>query len=82
MPYLHGWNQEWVARRLEDLAWMDETGESANGAARRLDTTPDGLERWLYRQGRSDLWRRLYARNPHDENYRSRGHQQAKAVAD
>lgn len=35
--------------RLEDLAWMAETGETLEGAAERLDITPKSLERWCRR---------------------------------
>ncbi len=70
MPQVKGWNAEACARRLEDLAWMADTGESASGAAERLGMTLSALERWCDRHAR-DLWRRLSARDPVDHNERS-----------
>ena len=32
--------------RLEDLAWMVETGETIEGAARRLGLSQNALEKW------------------------------------
>lgn len=48
--------------RLEDLEWMAETGECLTGAARRLQLTPAGVEKFCQRQGRLDLFRTLAAR--------------------
>jgi hypothetical protein len=45
---------------VEDVAWLAETGESLNGAARRLGYRDAGtLERALYRAGRTDLFHLL-----------------------
>lgn len=55
--------------RLEDLAYMAETGESLTGAAHRLGITPSGLEVWARRRA-PDLLPVLRARDPHDPNQR------------
>lgn len=52
------------AALIEDLEWMADTGESLDGAAERLNTTPVALERALYRHGRHDLATTLKQRNP------------------
>ena len=49
--------------RIEDLAWMVECGENAEGAARRLGLTRNALERWCGNHA-PDLWRRLCSREP------------------
>lgn len=49
--------------RLEDLAWMVESGESAEGAAHRMGITTLSLERWA-RHYAPELWTLLVARNP------------------
>lgn len=49
---------------IEDVEWMDQHGESLDGAAHRLGKTPNALERLLQRYGRHDLVARLRARNP------------------
>lgn len=61
------------ATRLEDLAWMADTGESAVGAAERLGVEHEALEKWLRRHDLG-LWHRLAARDPVDANYRTRHH--------
>ena len=54
--------------RLADLRWLADTGESAEGAARRLDTTTAALEKWCRSHSHADLWSVLVARNPRDWN--------------
>ena len=54
---------EMVAERLEDLAWLADTGENAVGAARRLGVSHDALDRWCRRHC-FDLWQQLRARDP------------------
>ena len=49
------------AERLEDLAWMVETGETVEGAARRLGLTPNALDKWCG-QNAPDLLQRLRSR--------------------
>jgi len=51
--------------RAENIHWFAITGESATGAARRLDITRDALEKWSSRHAPED-WRRLAAREPGD----------------
>lgn len=48
--------------RLEDLAWMVETGETSEGAARRLGLTQNALEKWATANA-PDLMRQLRARD-------------------
>lgn len=48
--------------RLEDLMFLVDTGETTEGAARRLGCTIDTLQRWCYRHA-PDLWRTLAARD-------------------
>lgn len=50
--------------RLEDLRWFIATGETATGAARRLETTTGALEKWCRVHGHADLWRQLMDREP------------------
>jgi transposase-like protein len=52
------------AARLEDLHWMQATGENATGAARRLGITEKALEKWCRRHGHHQLINTLTARNP------------------
>lgn len=47
------------AMETEDLAWMAETGETLDGAAKRLQRKPGSIERHLERIGRRDLYARL-----------------------
>lgn len=49
--------------RVEDLAWMLETGESLAGACMRLAVAPYALHRNLERVHRLDLWQQLAARD-------------------
>jgi hypothetical protein len=49
--------------RLEDIAWMVESGENAEGAARRMGLTATALEKWA-RIHAPDMWAALVARNP------------------
>ena len=49
--------------RIDDLAWMVTTGESAEGAARRLGITLNALEKWAANNA-PDLWRQLRRRDP------------------
>lgn len=50
--------------RLEDLRWMAEHGECAEGAAARLEVTPAALAKWCTVHGQTDLWHTLRARDP------------------
>ena len=54
---------ERFAQRREDLEWFVETGETAEGAARRLGISDLALEKWC-RNNALDLWHRLRARDP------------------
>lgn len=56
------------AARLEDLHFMAQTGESLNGAARRLGISERGLELWLTRHQAEALTAVLRSRNPRDPN--------------
>lgn len=47
---------------LEDIEWMDETGETWAGAVTRLHAKPKTVEQFLYRAGRPDLIARLKSR--------------------
>lgn len=40
---------------VEDVEWLAETGETWEGALRRLDIKPHAAERRLERAGRADL---------------------------
>lgn len=53
--------------RLEDVAWMAETGECLAGAAKRLGITERSLERFLKLHDRG-LLGALNANNPRDWN--------------
>lgn len=53
------------AARMEDLEHMAASGVSTHEAARRLGMSIAGLEKWLERQGRSDLYARM---KPRDHN--------------
>lgn len=44
--------------RLEDLEWMAATGETFEGAAKRLGITQPGLEKWINLHA-PDLWERF-----------------------
>lgn len=46
---------------LEDVEYLIRTGATMHSAAMRLGTTPESLERQLYRSGRGDLARTLMA---------------------
>jgi transposase-like protein len=59
------------AARLEDVAWMAETGETLSGAARRLGMEAESLAVWLRRRGAFDLCRTLRGREAADEVRRS-----------
>lgn len=72
-PGQPGWNAPFINQRLEDLTWMADTGESATGAAERLGISHDALEIWTRRHA-PELWKRLVARDPRDENFRTRMH--------
>lgn len=52
-----------VAQRIEDLEWFVATGESAQGAARRLGVSHDSLDRWCRRHA-WELWQQLRTRDP------------------
>ena len=56
------------ADRLEDLQWLAATGENAHGAARRLGTTVEALDKWCRNHGHTALFNTLSARNPRDWN--------------
>lgn len=45
--------------RLEDLAWLLDTGETATAIPARLGLAPESLAAWLKQIGRRDLWTRL-----------------------
>jgi hypothetical protein len=62
-----GWNKETIRKRLEDLQWMADTGECAEGAAERLGITRNALERWCERHAVEE-WHRLARRDPLDHN--------------
>jgi len=66
-PGLQRVNEARQARRdarMEDLEWMADTGEIVERAAYRLGMTRRSLERYLWRNGRGDLWERLGANDP------------------
>lgn len=44
---------------LEDCEWMAETGETLEGAARRLQRSQAAVEQFLKRAGRRDVYARL-----------------------
>ena len=48
--------------RFEDLAWMVETGETIEGAARRLGLSPNALEKFAVEHA-PDLLRKLRERD-------------------
>lgn len=50
-----------VAARIEDLEWMVAHGESAEGITSRTGVSQAATERFLWRQGRSDLIARMKA---------------------
>lgn len=50
--------------RLEDLRWMQASGENAAGAAARLGISEKALEKWCRRHGHHQLINTLTARNP------------------
>lgn len=56
-----GWSNHLNTNRAEDLEWMASTGETTEGAARRLGISIDALEKWCDRQQRRDLLQRLAA---------------------
>jgi hypothetical protein len=63
---------------IEDLEFLDDANVGAVEAARRTDfPTPHALEKWLERQGRSDLWLSLKRRDP--EGTHLSGSDRAKA---
>lgn len=53
--------------RLEDAAWLVETGENLTGAAARLGMKPAALNKFLVRHA-PHLQRQLLARDPRDHN--------------
>lgn len=62
---------EFTADRIEDLEFLADAGVSIEEAARRIDSTVDGLETWLKRQSRSDLFRRMRPRDPNADRNRN-----------
>jgi hypothetical protein len=54
--------------RLEDIAWMAETGVGMSAAAQRLGMTERGLDIWLARRKETALRNRLRIQNPRDHN--------------
>lgn len=50
--------------RAEDVRWMAETGECLTGAAKRLGTTAEALEKWLRLQRMDNERLTLLAREP------------------
>jgi hypothetical protein len=50
--------------RAEDVRWMAETGECLTGAAKRLGTTAEALEKWLRLQCMDDERVTLLGREP------------------
>lgn len=52
------------AARIEDIEWMAATGETVDGAARRLGIKRDALDRFLDVVERRDLWRALVRNTP------------------
>lgn len=64
--------------RLEDLEFMDAHGETATGAARRLDLTRSGLWKWCKEHNQRDLFHRLAAREvDHQPNQHTKENQAA-----
>ena len=55
------------AARLEDVAFMAETGETLTGAARRLGMDPEYLAIWLRRKGHGELCRVLRGREADEQ---------------
>lgn len=51
--------------RIEDLAWMAETGESLTGAARRIGLSRESLERWMRQRDLRDVLAQLQSREPY-----------------
>lgn len=60
MSQPRGWSAELNRARNEDLDWMATTGETTEGAAKRLAITLDALEKWCARNNRP-VWHRLLA---------------------
>ena len=54
--------------RVEDLAWMADTGETVPGAAARLHLNPSTVRQLLADAGRRDVYARLLA-NQDDRTY-------------
>jgi transposase-like protein len=52
-------NYQNTADRLQDIAEMKSAGETFERIATRLGITPDGLYKWLHRNGFDDLAREL-----------------------
>ena len=52
--------------RAEDLRWLVDTGENLTGAARRLGTTRDALEKWARLHGMVAEFHKLKSREPAD----------------
>ena len=51
-----------IQARIEDAEWMAETGETLEGAAKRLGLLPSSLADFLRTNGREDITERLRAR--------------------
>lgn len=51
------------AARLEDLQWMHDTGETAEGAAARLGISLNALDKWCVRHDASHLFRTMRHRS-------------------
>ena len=49
------WKQRNTLARIEDLAFMAETGETREGAAMRLGATLESLDKWA-RKHAADTW--------------------------
>lgn len=65
--------------RVEDLRWMAETGENAEGAAARLGLTFKALERYARRHA-PDAWTALLSRRPRDHNRETQKSNQWRAA--
>ena len=61
-----------TAARIEDIRWMVETGECLSGAATRLNTSADALDKWLRNHGMTTELRTLIGRDPVGTTWRER----------
>lgn len=66
-------------QRLEDLLWMAETGEHAEGAAKRLGMEFKSLDRWAHKH-MPETWALMLKRRPRDHNGRTAGANQWRAA--